>query len=128
VIHAIQAKPESPPPSASPVPQSDPAKAIADEKQLRQNTDQQIQLLGLQFQATRCDQDDALTGLDDPNLPLITCSADGEVVYLLDRSIIGGDQIRNATSGRDPPRGFGATRPARGSDSSYAASILRRRS
>ena len=47
---------------------------IADEKQLRQSTDQQIQILALQFQATRCNDDDVLAGNDDPNLPLVTCS------------------------------------------------------
>ncbi len=53
VIHAIPASPEPPPTSRVPVPPTDPAQVIADEKQLRQTTDQQIQILGLQFQATR---------------------------------------------------------------------------
>lgn len=78
---------------------------IADEKQLRQSTDQQIQILALQFQATRCDEDDVLAGNDDPNLPLITCSNDGTTVYLLDKSIISGEQIQDATSGLDQQRG-----------------------
>ncbi|MGE2721695.1 protein translocase subunit SecD [Mycolicibacterium celeriflavum] len=78
---------------------------IADEKQLRQSTDQQIQILALQFQATRCQEDDVLAGNDDPNLPLITCSADGSEVYLLDKSIINGEQIQDATSGLDQQRG-----------------------
>jgi len=42
-----------------------------------------------------------LAGNDDPNLPLVTCSQDGKSVYLLDKSIISGDQIENATSGFD---------------------------
>ena len=50
-------------------------------------------VLALQLQATRCTDEDALAGNDDPNLPLVTCSQDGELVYLLDRSIISGDQI-----------------------------------
>ena len=78
---------------------------IADEKQLRQSTDQQIQILALQFQATRCGEDDVLAGNDDPNLPLITCSTDGKQVYLLDKSIISGEQIENATSGLDQQQG-----------------------
>ncbi|MGV0603642.1 protein translocase subunit SecD [Mycolicibacterium sp. XJ1904] len=81
------------------------AQRIADEKQLRQSTDQQIQILALQFQATRCGEEDVLAGNDDPNLPLITCSADGNEVYLLDKAIINGEQIQDATSGLDQQRG-----------------------
>ncbi|MCT7659631.1 protein translocase subunit SecD [Mycobacterium deserti] len=77
---------------------------IADEKQLRQSTDQQIQILALQFQATRCGEEDILAGNDDPNLPLITCGEDGNV-YLLDKSIISGEEIEDATSGLDQQRG-----------------------
>ena len=46
-----------------------------------------------------------LAGNDDPNLPLITCSTDDNTVYLLDKSIISGEQIENATSGLDQQRG-----------------------
>jgi preprotein translocase subunit SecD len=81
------------------------AQRIADEKQLRQSADQQIQVLALQFQATRCGEDDVLAGNDDPNLPLITCSTDGTQVYLLDKSIISGEQIEDATSGLDQQQG-----------------------
>jgi preprotein translocase subunit SecD len=81
------------------------AQRIADEKQLRQSADQQIQVLALQFQATRCGEDDVLAGNDDPNLPLITCSTDGTQVYLLDKSIISGEQIDDATSGLDQQQG-----------------------
>ena len=84
---------------------ADLAQRIADEKQLRQSTDPQIQLLALQFQATRCGEDDVLAGNDDPNLPLVTCSTDDTTVYLLDKSIISGEQIENATSGLDQQRG-----------------------
>jgi len=58
----------------------------------------------LQFQATRCTDKDALAGLDDPKLPLVTCSRDGKMVYLLDRSIISGDQIVALTTGHDEQR------------------------
>ncbi len=81
------------------------AQRIADEKQLRQNTAQQIQILALQFQATRCNDEDVLAGNDDPNLPLVTCSQDGKQVYLLDKAIIKGEQIKNADSGLDQQRG-----------------------
>jgi preprotein translocase subunit SecD len=58
-----------------------------------------MQILALQYQATRCNEPDALAGNDDPNLPLITCSTDHKQVYLLDKSIISGDQIADASSG-----------------------------
>ncbi|MGZ5393936.1 MAG: protein translocase subunit SecD [Mycobacterium sp.] len=90
----------APPPGDVPLSQR-----IADEKELRQSTDQQIQILALQFQATRCGEEDVLAGNDDPNLPLITCSQDGNEVYLLDKSIISGEQIENASSGLDQQQG-----------------------
>lgn len=100
------------PPSPSPAPPSPPSpedvplqQRISDEKQLRQSTDQQIQILALQFQATRCGEDDVLAGNDDPNLPLITCSTDGNEVYLLAPSIINGEGIETASSGLDQQRG-----------------------
>ena len=72
---------------------------------MRQSAEQQIQILALQFQATRCNEDDVLAGNDDPNLPLVTCSTDHSQVYLLDKSIISGEQIKNASSGMDTQRG-----------------------
>jgi preprotein translocase subunit SecD len=95
----------APPGPKPPKDKADLAQRIADEKQLRQNADPSIQLLGLQFQATRCGEEDVLSGNDDPNLPLITCSTDGKIVYLLNKSIITGEQIENATSGLDQQRG-----------------------
>ena len=110
----------SPSPSPSPAPPPAPgtapppapgdknvplAQRIQDEKRLRQSSEQAIQILALQFQATRCGQDDVLAGNDDPNLPLVTCSQDGNEVYLLDKSIISGEGIANATSGLDQQRG-----------------------
>jgi preprotein translocase subunit SecD len=103
--------PPPPGPGAPPAPGAPPpgkqtlAQRIADEKQLRQSSDQQIQILALQFQATRCNDEDVLAGNDDPNLPLITCSQDGKQVYLLDKAIIKGEQIKNADSGLDQQRG-----------------------
>ena len=103
--------PEAPPPSPAPPgpapkpAQKDLAQRIADEKALRQSAEQQIQILALQFQATRCNDEDVLAGNDDPNLPLVTCSTDHSQVYLLDKSIISGEQIKNASSGMDTQRG-----------------------
>jgi preprotein translocase subunit SecD len=101
VIHAIPSQsatePTPPPPPSSAG--ADAMKRIADEKALRQSTDQSIQVLAMQFQATRCNDVDDLVDNDDPKLPLVTCSQDGKTVYLLDRSIISGEQIDNATSG-----------------------------
>ncbi len=92
-------------PPAPTKPRADLAQRISDEKALRQSTDQQIQLLALQFQATRCNDEDVLAGNDDPNLPLVTCSQDHKQVYLLDKSIISGEQIESASSGLDQQRG-----------------------
>ncbi|MGV0792450.1 protein translocase subunit SecD [Mycolicibacterium sp. XJ1819] len=99
--------PVTPTPADAPPPPGEPslAERIAAEKQRRQSTDQIIQGLALQYQATRCHEDDILAGNDDPNLPLIACSQDGDQVYLLDKSIINGEQIENASSGLDQQRG-----------------------
>jgi preprotein translocase subunit SecD len=95
--------PEVPPGEqpAPPDPRKDLAERIAQEKKWRQNTSQYIQMVALQFEATRCDKEDILAGNDDPKLPLVTCSQDHKTAYLLAPSIISGDQIQNATSGMD---------------------------
>ncbi|QZT64506.1 protein translocase subunit SecD [Mycolicibacterium austroafricanum] len=99
----------TPPPAPGTAPPADQdvplATRIQDEKRLRQSTEQAIQILALQFQATRCGQEDVLAGNDDPNLPLVTCSQDGNEVYLLDKSIISGEQIANASSGLNQQAG-----------------------
>jgi preprotein translocase subunit SecD len=97
--------PPAPPGTPTPPAKKDLASRIADEKQLRQSADQQIQILALQFQGTRCNEEDVLAGNDDPNLPLVTCSQDHKEVYLLDKSIISGEQIKSADSGLDQQRG-----------------------
>ncbi|WP_162627807.1 protein translocase subunit SecD, partial [Mycolicibacterium setense] len=81
------------------------AQRIADEKELRQSTNPSIQILALQYQATRCGDEDVLAGNDDPNLPLITCSQDGQTVYLLSKSIMSGEEIADATSGLNQQQG-----------------------
>ncbi len=93
--------PGAPGAPAPPDPRKDLAERIAFEKQLRQSTNQNIQILALQYQAGRCGDEDVLAGNDDPNLPLITCAKDGQTIYLLDKSIISGEQIGDATSGFD---------------------------
>ncbi|MDF3336324.1 protein translocase subunit SecD [Mycolicibacterium septicum] len=81
------------------------AQRISDEKELRQSTNPSIQILALQYQATRCGEEDVLAGNDDPNLPLITCSQDGQTVYLLSKSIMSGEEIADATSGLNQQQG-----------------------
>ncbi len=100
---------EAPPPAeqpAPPDPRKDLADRIAEEKKWRQSTRQGIQFLALQFQATRCDKEDILAGNDDPAQPLITCSTDHKVAYLLGPSIISGDQIQDANASQNQ-RGIG---------------------
>ncbi len=90
----------------APDPRKELAERIADEKKWRQSTRQGIQFLALQFQATRCDKEDILAGNDDPAQPLITCSTDHKVAYLLGPSIISGDQIQDASASQNQ-RGIG---------------------
>ncbi|WP_273732075.1 protein translocase subunit SecD [Mycolicibacterium septicum] len=104
-----------PAPGPAPAPAPAPAKPgdakaalaqrISDEKELRQSTNPSIQILALQYQATRCGEEDVLAGNDDPNLPLITCSQDGQTVYLLSKSIMSGEEIADATSGLNQQQG-----------------------
>jgi preprotein translocase subunit SecD len=103
---ASPAPPPEQPAPAAPDPRKDLAERIADEKKWRQSTRQGIQYLALQFQATQCNKNDILAGNDDPTLPLVTCSTDHKVAYLLGPSIISGDQIENATSSMNQ-RGIG---------------------
>ncbi|MCB9408287.1 MAG: protein translocase subunit SecD [Mycolicibacterium sp.] len=92
-------KPAEPP--TPPDPRKDLAERIKFEKELRQSSNQNLLLISVQYMAGRCDQEDVLAGNDDPNLPLVTCSQDHKFVYILDKSIISGDQIENASSGFD---------------------------
>jgi preprotein translocase subunit SecD len=100
-----------PPPAAAPVqpgppdPRKDLAERIAKEREWRQSTNKGVQFLALQYEATRCNQEDILAGNDDPDLPLVTCDKDHKQAYLLAPSIISGDQIANATSGLDQRSG-----------------------
>jgi preprotein translocase subunit SecD len=90
---------------APPDPRKDLAERISKEREWRQSTNKGVQFLALQFEATRCSQEDILAGNDDPNLPLVTCDKDHKEAYLLAPSIISGDQIENASSGLDQRSG-----------------------
>ena len=86
-----------PPP---PDPRKDLAESIAFQKQLRQTPAlAQVALSVLMEQ--RCQGPDPLAGNDDPQQPLVTCSTDRTQIYLLDKSIISGDQIASAGAGFD---------------------------
>ncbi|MFN8070871.1 MAG: protein translocase subunit SecD [Mycobacterium sp.] len=93
------------PPPGPPDPRQDLAARIKFEKELRQSTNQSLLVLSVKYMAGRCDQEDVLAGNDDPNLPLVTCSQDHKFVYILDKSIIAGDQIKTASSGFDQQSG-----------------------
>jgi len=88
-----------------PDPRQDLAARIKFEKELRQSNNQNLLLISVQYMAGRCDQEDVLAGNDDPELPLVTCSEDQKYVYILDKSIISGDQIKDAVSGFDQQSG-----------------------
>ncbi|WP_319432652.1 protein translocase subunit SecD [Mycobacterium sp. RTGN5] len=90
---------------APPDPRKDLAARIKFEKELRQSTNQNLLLIAVQYMASKCDQPDILAGNDDPNLPLVACSQDKKYIYVLDKSIISGDQIKDASSGLDNQSG-----------------------
>lgn len=92
-------------PAPPPDPRKDLAARIKFEKELRQSTNQNLLLIAVQYMASKCDQPDILAGNDDPNLPLVACSDDHKYIYVLDKSIISGDQIKDATSGLDNQSG-----------------------
>lgn len=83
-------------------------KALIDvEKTIRQPEDPQMLTRALRYVAQgHCQGDDLLAGNDDPNLPLVTCSADGDAIYVLDKSIINGEEIKDANSVFDQQRGI----------------------
>ena len=100
------AAPQLPPIQPGPPdPRKDLAERIAKEREWRQSTNKGVQFLALQYEATRCFQEDILAGNDDPDLPLVTCDKDHKQAYLLAPSIISGDQIENASSGLDQRSG-----------------------
>ncbi|MEV6066341.1 protein translocase subunit SecD [Nocardia sp. NPDC052001] len=88
--------PTTPPtaPPAQPTPQQT-QKEIADAKALRQSTDPTIQQTAML--TMDCTKPDPLQGNDDPNLPLVTCGVEGNEVYLLDKSRLDGQEIKDAS-------------------------------
>lgn len=98
------APPGSTPPPPTPAPGADPAAQAAAEisaaKATRQSTDPAVQQQAMA--ALDCSTTDPLQGNDDPAQPLVACSTDGKVVYLLAPSIIDGQEIADATSGFNP--------------------------
>jgi preprotein translocase subunit SecD len=93
------------PPPGPPDPRKDLAARIKFEKELRQSTNQNLLLIAVQYMAGKCDQPDILAGNDDADKPLVACSQDKKYIYVLDKSIISGDQIKDATSGLDNQSG-----------------------
>lgn len=91
---------EAPPPQAPapPDPRKDLAERIQAMKELRQSDNPYIQMVAMRWVSSHCDKEDILAGNDDPKLPLVTCSTDHKVAYLLGPSIISGDQIQDASS------------------------------
>ena len=90
--------PAPPGPPGPPDPKKDLAARIKFEKDLRQSNNQALLVVAVQYVAGRCGDEDFLAGNDDPNLPLVTCSQDKKYVYILDKSIISGDQIKDASA------------------------------
>ena len=94
----------APAPTAEPAPTdesgtetAEAADEIAAARATRQRTDPAVQQ---QAMATLdCSVPDPLRGNDDPALPLVACSTDGQAVYLLEPAIIDGQEIADATSG-----------------------------
>ncbi|KAF0961561.1 MULTISPECIES: protein translocase subunit SecD [unclassified Rhodococcus (in: high G+C Gram-positive bacteria)] len=94
----------APAPTAEPAPTDESgtetaqaADEIAAARATRQSTDPAVQQ---QAMATLdCSVPDPLRGNDDPALPLVACSTDGQAVYLLEPAIIDGQEIADATSG-----------------------------
>jgi len=98
--------PSAPKPPPAPGSGEEQAVRIALAKQLRQGTNPLLRAQGVQqLVKTNCEGPDILAGNDDPELPLLTYSADHKSIYQLAPSIISGDQIENATSGMDPQSG-----------------------
>ena len=84
----------------APDPRKDLADSIAFQKALRQNP-ALAQVAISMLMESRCQGADPLAGNDDPAQPLVTCSTDHTQIYLLDKSIISGDQIDSASAGFD---------------------------
>ncbi|NMM88775.1 protein-export membrane protein SecD [Rhodococcus sp. SRB_17] len=72
------------------------AAEITAARALRQSTDPAVQEQAVAN--LDCSVPDPLRGNDDPALPLVACSQDGETIYLLGPAIIDGQEIADASS------------------------------
>ncbi|PPJ27329.1 protein translocase subunit SecD [Nocardia nova] len=88
--------PEPGAPNPALTPQQQAKQEIDAARALRQSTDPQVQQLAAQ--QLDCRKPDPLAGNDDPKLPLVTCSSDGNEVYLLAPMRIDGQDIKDASS------------------------------
>ncbi|WP_062997812.1 protein translocase subunit SecD [Nocardia mikamii] len=88
--------PEPGAPNPALTPQQQAKQEIDAARALRQSTDPQVQQLAAQ--QLDCHKPDPLAGNDDPKLPLVTCSSDGNEVYLLAPMRIDGQDIKDASS------------------------------
>ncbi|QBS40048.1 protein translocase subunit SecD [Nocardia sp. CS682] len=89
--------PTQPPADPNLSPQELAVKEIQDAKAVRQSSDPTVAQAAMA--ALDCSKPDPLQGNDDPNLPLVACSTDGQEILLLDKSRIDGQEIKSATSG-----------------------------
>ncbi|WP_147143941.1 protein translocase subunit SecD, partial [Nocardia ninae] len=89
--------PTQPPADPNLTPQELAVKEIQDAKAVRQSSDPTVAQAAMA--ALDCSKPDPLQGNDDPNLPLVACSTDGQEILLLDKSRIDGQEIKSATSG-----------------------------
>ncbi|MEV6323380.1 protein translocase subunit SecD [Nocardia sp. NPDC051787] len=89
--------PTQPPAEPNLTPTEAATKEIQAAKALRQSADPSVQQAAMAM--LDCAKADPLVGNDDPALPLVTCSTDGTEVFLLDKSRIDGQEIKDATSG-----------------------------
>ncbi|PXX57782.1 preprotein translocase subunit SecD [Nocardia tenerifensis] len=89
--------PTQPPAVPNLSPKEQAAKEIQDAKATRQSTDPTVQQAAMA--TLDCTKQDPLQGNDDPNLPLVACSTDGQEILLLDKSRIDGQEIKSASSG-----------------------------
>ncbi|MFE9576403.1 protein translocase subunit SecD [Nocardia sp. NPDC006044] len=89
--------PTQPPADPNLTPQEQATKDIQDAKAIRQSADPTVQQAAMA--TLDCNKPDPLQGNDDPNLPLVACSTDGQEILLLDKSRIDGQEIKSASSG-----------------------------
>ncbi|MCU1645538.1 MAG: Protein translocase subunit SecD [Nocardia sp.] len=87
--------PSAPPAAPAQVSPQQTQQDIAAAKALRQSTDQSVQQEAML--TMDCTKPDPLQGNDDPNLPLVACGTDGQQVYLLDKSRLDGQEIKDAS-------------------------------